>query len=139
MICFFCSAQLLYAEDVKLLEKSQTKALCDNFMDQLVAGRFKAAFDTIKPHFPVEEAKFEAGRDVSINGLVSTMTAHGGLIGYTFYKEEDLQDTVVRYVYTIQLRQHLLRWVFVFYKPKDGWMLNGYFWDDNLDWFFASA
>ena len=117
IVCILCSAQLVHAQEVELLEKSQARALCDNFMEQLVAGRFKAAFETLQPHFPVSQAKFEAGRDVSINGLVSTMTAHGGLVGYTFFKEEDVQDTVARYIYTIKLRQHLLRWVFVFYKP----------------------
>ncbi len=61
----------------------------------------------------------------------------GESLGYTFVRQENVEDALLRLTYMELTERHVLRWVFLFYKPDDTWTLNSVEWDDSIGELFG--
>lgn len=83
---------------------------------------------------PEEEMKALIGQiKLQMNAYVPRF---GKAVGYEFIKEEQVGASVIRLTFIAKHENHALPWRFVFYKSPSGWMLNQFFFNDNLNMLF---
>jgi hypothetical protein len=120
------------AEESFLNTRDDTKKLCEAFVQSVIAGKTDDAFKSIKPYMPVPENEFGMLHLQTVKQLGMVEPRFGAAVGYEFVKEEAMHDSVVMYTYIQKFERHIIRWMFIFYKPKDKWLLNAFTWDDKI-------
>ena len=115
------------AEARKLSDQASVLFKDEKFVEGF--GLFKASW----PMAPVE-----------LDGLVNQINTQwpvvrqrfGTAVGIEFVKEETIGDSFLRYTYIHKFQNHAIKWVFLFYKPKDVWLVNGVSFDDQYQTLF---
>ena len=116
--------------------KEEAKRLCDKFMKHIVMREIEKAFDVIEPYFPIPETELYTMEMQSIKQLSMAERRFGQPIGYEFVKETSVGDTLIKIIYMEKFENTPVGWMFIFYKPKDKWVLNFFTWNDNTEVFF---
>jgi hypothetical protein len=112
--------------------------LAGNFMQDIVSGEIDNAFARIRPYFPMPAGEFESLVSRTKNQLKGNERELGSILGYEFVKEERVEDFLIRFTFVIKHDVTVTRWRFLYYKPEDGWMLNSFFWDNQVKGLFDS-
>jgi hypothetical protein len=94
--------------------------------------KFAAAYGSVKPYWPLPA--------VEIDGLANQMNTqwpmvqqrYGDSLATEFISERKIGQSFLQYTYLQKFERHAIRWTFVFYKPKDAWLVNGVAWDDGV-------
>ena len=133
------SGSLFALEEVTHMEEGRMKKLCEEFLDDIIVGKYDQGYDTIRPYFPVPQQDFLQNKKNSVRQLQEARKQYGELLGYQFVKMESAQDILRRYIYILKYEKHIVRWVLFFYKPEDKWLLDGYRWDDNVNALFKTS
>lgn len=84
------------------------------------------------------EGEFENLVSRTKNQLKGNERELGSILGYDFVKEERVEDFLIRFTFVIKHDVTVTRWRFLYYKPEDGWMLNSFFWDNQVKGLFDS-
>jgi hypothetical protein len=58
---------------------------------------------------------------------------YGKILGYEFVLEEQLSESVVRYLYFMKAEKMPITWEFYFYKPKSQWVLVNVMFNDQFN------
>jgi hypothetical protein len=118
------------AESVATLKDA--RALCDAVMKELGSGNMKEGLTKLKPYTLVPQAEFE----VQLNNLSMQMPImnqrFGDAIGYEFISQDESGESIVKFTYIQKLEHHVTLWRFLFYKPKEVWLLNTWWFDDKI-------
>jgi hypothetical protein len=122
------------AESVGTLEDA--RALCDSVMKEVGSGNMKDGLVKLKPYTLVPQAEFE----VQLNNLSMQMPImnqrFGEATGYEFISQDTFGESIVKFTYIQKLEQHITVWRFLFYKPKEVWLLNTWWFDDKVQQVF---
>ena len=78
---------------------------------------------------PEDEIDLMTGK--TVNTLAKVDERFGEFQSYFKLKEETIKDTAFRETYLIKYKYHALRLIFTYYKNNNGWILNGFAWDDK--------
>ncbi len=109
-----------------LKDKAAAETLCENIMQQVSASRYKEGLTLAQPYMltPIEE------QEKNISKLEEHGTALekslGKSIGWEKVSETAAGTSLMTFTYLQKMERHPLVWQFVFYKPKDTWVLNTY-------------
>lgn len=115
---------------------SETRALSDQASLLFKDEKFTEGFALLKPNWPLPA--------VEIDGLINQINIQwpivrqrfGTAVGIEFAKEETIGSSFVRYTYIHKFQNHAIKWVFIFYKPKDVWLVNAVSFDDQYQTLF---
>jgi len=122
------------------LAASEAEALqiCDSFIQRVMAGEYDAAFQQIRPYFPISEKRFIklAEETKKQHGLAQLQ--FGKPLGQVFVSAQTIKDTVVKYRFLEKFEWDVMYWEFMFYKPQNGWLLNGLGFDDDIQSLFRN-
>jgi hypothetical protein len=132
----FAASSVFAAEERGLESKTKVREICEECMVKIYAGNIKGAFELIKPIFPVPESEFDMLQLQTVKQLSMVGQRFGNALGYEFIKEDEIKDAFVRYIYIEKFENHAIRWIFIFYKPKEKWLLNNFGWDDTIEVLF---
>lgn len=121
-----------------LQDKDAAKQLAKSVMEQVAKGQIESGIKILKPYLIIPEHEFE--------GMLSTFRMQapameqrfGKTIGTEFIKIEETGDSLMLIMYIQKFEKHLMRWKFYFYKPQDGWVLNTFNTDDNIQMMFKT-
>ena len=111
----------------------ECKVLCDNFTQLLDKDKFDEAFALLKPHWPLPENEIAVLQAQTITQLNTIATRFGGIIGSEFISKKVVNDFIAKFTYVQKRQNHIIRWEFIFYKPKDSWLVNAIRFDDTID------
>ena len=136
MIFIFSFVSLSFCENIGLNSKEEAKALCDKFMKHISMSEVEKAFDAIEPYFPIPETELYTMEMQSIKQLSMAEKRFGQPIGYEFVKETSVGDTLIKIIYMEKFENTPVGWMFIFYKPKDKWVLNFFTRNDHTEVFF---
>ena len=137
LVCLLFVVNSSMAAEKKFLStKSEIKKLCEDFMQKIVAGEVETAFDIIEPHFHIPEDELSMLKLQTVKQLGLVGPRFGKPIGYEFVKEESIKKTLLKYTFIEKFEEHAVRWIFIFYKPKEKWLLNSFLWDDMIHTLF---
>jgi hypothetical protein len=64
-------------------------------------------------------------------------TRYGQAVGYEILEKTKAGESLVRFVCMEKTERHAMPWIFVFYKSPEGWVLNSFIWNDQIQYFFS--
>ena len=125
-------AGLCWADGPTLSNAADIRKLADSAMNLIAQDKVDEAFAKLAPYWPMPENELTTLvlKTVQQRNLVEPR--FGKTLGIEFLGEEHAGDFGVRFTYVERRERHVLRWRFVFYKPKDCWIVNSVFWDDQI-------
>lgn len=108
------------------------RAVADEAMSKFGREEFEPGYDSLKPYWPLPV--------VEIDNLISQTKTQwplvqqrfGKSLGTEFVKVEKGGNSFVRFTYLQKFEKHAIRWLFVFYKPREEWVINGVTFDDQV-------
>ncbi|WP_018608417.1 hypothetical protein [Uliginosibacterium gangwonense] len=125
----FVSASAM-AETLK--SELEAKQLTDKVMVQVAKGDLTGAFALMKPYVVISESEFQGSLLQSKSQRDQFGSRYGKPLGYEFIAEKKAGESILRLTYIEKTARHALPWAFIFYKTPTGWVLNSYFWNDNI-------
>jgi hypothetical protein len=118
---------------VALKSIDECKALCESFIQLLDRSKFDEAFLILKPYWPLPENEIATLQMQTVTQLNTIAPRFGEIVGSEFVSKKVVNDFIVRFNYVQKRQNHIIRWDFVFYKPKDSWLINSVRFDDSID------
>ncbi|MCK4626002.1 MAG: hypothetical protein KAV00_11870 [Phycisphaerae bacterium] len=106
---------------------------CDSILASLQAGGVKAAFKKIRELSPLPDSELDLIEKKTQQQLDALRPRFGKIIGFERVRIEVKGQSVMECIYIAKCEKHILRWRFYFYKPKDKWFLNTFYWDGNIN------
>ena len=130
---------LLISHSVKaegLKQLSDTKALSDKIMQNFVKEEFKNGIGNAKKYWPLPEVELDSLTNTINNQWVIVRQRYGRTTGSEFVKQEKIGKSFIRYFYLHKFDNHAIYWKFVYYKPKNEWIINEISFRDEIDFMF---
>ncbi|NJK95125.1 MAG: hypothetical protein HC905_09610 [Bacteroidales bacterium] len=124
--------QLLNAQKFLTSKEDLTKH-SEKVVLYLKDSKFEKAFGELQEYWPLPENELIQLESQTIKQFNMVSDRFGKIIGTDFIKEKTIKDYVVRNIYVIRFEKHMIRILFTYYKNDNGWILNGFKWDDQFD------
>ena len=121
-----------FSQAKTLKTESEVKAFSRKASELFKNDSIIEAFTEMKKYWPLPENELADMQTKSISAMNTVKGRFGEPIGLTKIKEEKINDFALRETYLIRYTNHALRLIFTFYKNNEGWILNGFHWDDSF-------
>ena len=115
-----------------LLTEADALALCEVFLERVVAGQYKEAFVQIRPYFPVSQARVDKIESETTEQLGMAELQFGKALDHSFVSAEQVQSSVLRFRFLQRFDRDAIFWEFVFYRPQNVWLINALGFDDEI-------
>jgi len=119
-----------------LADDLAAKALCEKFLDRIVADDIDAAFTALQPYFLISETEWLMIEKQTFQQLSMMRPRFGATLGFALVREDNIDDIVLRFTYVMKLERHAIVWTFYFYRPADAWLFNEFSIDPNFSELF---
>lgn len=126
------SSSLLYSQIVFIKDLKEARDISKNVTELFQKNEISEGFDLLEPHWPLPENELEALEEKTIKYLNILPDRFGEAEGIAKIKEEKIGDFALRETYLIRYQVSAIRLIFTYFQNKDGWILNGFKWDDNF-------
>ena len=125
-------AGVCWADSATLGNSADIRKVTDAALNLIAEGKIEEAFAKLAPYWPMPENEVSTLvlKTVQQRNLIEPR--FGRTLGVEFIGEDRAGDFGVRLTYVEKREQHVLRWRFVFYKPRDCWIANSVFWNDQI-------
>lgn len=108
------------------------KELTNKVMARVASGDLEGGIRLLKPYATVPEAEIESAIGQAKLQLPAMSQRFGKSIGRELLREDRAGDSLVRLIYLHKFERHAMRWTFIFYRGSTGWVLNTFYFDDNV-------
>ncbi|WP_136678485.1 hypothetical protein [Neptunomonas sp. XY-337] len=130
-LLFACSASAAPITDI-----AGTKALCGKAAEAFGSGDPKASINLLKPHWPLPTEEIDNLAYQSESQLKMVTSRFGKVLGSDYVSSKVAGNSFVQHIYIGKFEKHAVRFLCVFYKPKQEWIVNAVFWDDQTPLLF---
>ncbi len=127
IILFSVSAR---AESLKSL--IEVKELTDKVMAIISLNEYDAAINMIKKYSTIGESEFGVLQSQMKAQAPTIKSSYGDVVKTEFIKQETAGESFVKIIQLSKHEKYALRWIFIFYKPKDAWVLVSFKFDDKI-------
>jgi hypothetical protein len=124
------SAQSLHNEE-------EARALAQSVMEEVAAGRVVKGLERLRPYNVYPKQEFDAMLAKTQEQLPAMDQRFGASIGWDFVTVEKVGETMRQFVFLQKFERHVMVWRFIFYRPRDLWMLNTFYFDDRVQLLFV--
>lgn len=114
------------------------RELTDKVIAKVVASSIEDGIRLLKPFSINPEAEIEAAIGQAKLQVPMISQRYGKVIGHEFIQEEKIGDSLIKITHIVKFEKHPMRWTFFFYKGNDGWVMNTFFFDDNIRAIFSN-
>lgn len=98
--------------------------------------KYEQAFESVGEHWPLPEAEITKLAMLTNKQMESVSERFGKVLGSEFIREDKIGESYIRYVFIQKCENHATRWMFIFYRPKQEWVVNSVKWDDKTEVLF---
>jgi hypothetical protein len=120
-------AQVKYLKDV-----AQTQELSKRVAGLLSDNKVTEAFTEMTGYWPLPQSQIEELEAKTVEQLNSIYENYGKPIGTIKLKTENIAEVALRETYLVRLEYFAIRLIFTYYKNNQGWIVNGFKWDDSF-------
>lgn len=120
-------AQNLILKDIKATEELSQKA--STLFYEL---KISEAFEELSPYWPLPANEIDEIIIKTIRYLNILEDRFGQRIGIVKLKQETIADFAIRETYIMKYKYNGIRFIYTYYKNDEGWILNGFKWDDEF-------
>ena len=111
---------------------ANARAVADATMEKFGLEEFERGYESLKPYWPLPIVEIDNLSNQTRTQWPLVQQRFGKSLGTEFIKEEKVGEAFVRFTYIQKFERHAVRWLFVFYKPKSEWLINGVTFDDQI-------
>jgi hypothetical protein len=115
-----------------LKSEQDVKQLSERIMTLAGKGDFVGAFSAMKPYVIVPDSEFESIVLQSKSQRDQFAGRYGKSIGYEFISETKAGASILKHIYIEKTAKHALPWMLIYYKTPNGWVLNSFAWNDQI-------
>ena len=133
LFVMFCSP----AWAASLATEEEARALAERVMVEVAAGRVIKGLECLRPYNVYPKEEFDAMLAKTEAQLPAMQQRFGPSIGWDFVTVEKLGDSLRQFVFLQKFERHVMVWRFIFYRPRDQWMLNTFYYDDRVQLLFV--
>jgi hypothetical protein len=138
-VLLLAAPPVLFAQqEVALRSENDAIRFCEEVMQHLQKKEYDAGFDLL---YDISVPSMKEGvRDLRFNTedqINQIQPSFGQIVGFRALKTENFADVLLKVTYLLMFEHHALRWEFLFYKPRQQWVLDNIYWDDTLTKLFA--
>jgi len=133
-IIFFCAMFLIVPAVVfaaTLPNENAAKDLAAKVMIKVAANDLDAAFKILKPYSSITSAEIDSIAIQSKALREQSRQRYGVPIGYEFIDLKKVGNSLLRLRYIEKTDKTVLLWIFNFYKVKESWILNSFYWNED--------
>ena len=112
------------------------RALCERFLQHIIAGQFDSASGLLRPYYPISQSKYTKLESETKAQLDLAEEHFGSPLGSVLIKTQNLDNTVLKFRFLQKFEYDVLYWDFIFYKPHEHWLFNGIGFDDDVQSLF---
>lgn len=116
----------------RLADPAAARALTDQVMAQIAAGKIEAGMRLLKPYMVVPENEFEVMLAQASLQVPVMNDRFGKSVGSEFLRQEQAGDHLIMIQHLNLLERTVTRWNFIFYKTPTGWAVNAFAFDDKV-------
>jgi hypothetical protein len=127
--------QFARAQDY-MSNKEDLSKHAESVVMHLKDSQFQKAFSELQKHWPLPENEMTQLESQTIKQFNMVADRFGKIIGADFVKDRTVKHYVIRKTYVIRFEKHMIRVLFTYYKNDNGWLLNGFKWDDQFEELF---
>jgi len=95
-------------------------------------GKVDNAFEIMHPYITFDEKSYESLKNITSAKYPVIEENYGKSIGVRLLSVSCVSDFAIRIVLANLRELHIIKWEFIFYKNKDGWVLNNISWNDKI-------
>ncbi|PKQ62202.1 hypothetical protein BZG02_12855 [Labilibaculum filiforme] len=136
----FAVMAILFLQSTKaqtfLNSKDELSKHSEKVMNFLKDSEFQKAFTELQVYWPLPENEMKQLESQTIKQFNMVADRFGNIIGFDFIRDESIKDYAIKKIYVLRFEKHMIRVLFTYYKNNDGWILNGFKWDDQFDELF---
>jgi len=128
IIFLFGTASISFAGVLK--SQGEMKALTDNVMESIGAGDIQTGINKLKPYISISETEMDSVVLQTKTLRDQNKERFGKTYDYEYIGFKKIGVSIIRYDYIEKTEKTAFAWRFIFYKNKEGWILNTYNWGD---------
>lgn len=117
--------------------EEEARALAQSVMEEVAAGRVVKGLERLRPYNVYPKQEFDAMLAKTQEQLPAMDQRFGASIGWDFVTVEKVGEALRQYVYLQKFERHVMVWRFIFYRPRDKWMLDTFYFDDRVQLLFV--
>jgi hypothetical protein len=95
-------------------------------------NKISAAVKVLKPYWPLPSNELENFEEKTTKYLNMIEERFGKSEGIVKVNEEGIKDFALRETYLVKYQNTAIRLIFTYYKNNNGWIINGFKWDDSF-------
>ncbi len=133
LLVTFCTP----ARAASLATEEEARALAESVMAELAAGRVIKGLERLRPYNVYPKEEFDAMLAKTEEQLPAMQKRFGPSIGWDFVIVEKVGDSLRQFVFLQKFERLVMVWRFIFYRPRDQWMLNTFYYDDRVQLLFV--
>ena len=137
IILIALTSQPVAAEMIR--EASKTKLVTEQIMAYFVEEQFVEGIDIAKKFWPLPPAELDGLANQIATQWEVVKQRYGNTTGHEFLRVDRLGSSFVRLYYLHKFDNHAIYWRFTFYKPEEGWVINGITFQDDLHFLFETV
>ena len=109
-----------------LKTEDDLRPFTDRIMDDLSKADTATTLRKMRPYVTSADSEFEALIAEATSTRDKYRKAAGKQLGFDFFSQKQMGDSMTRLTYGERATQLRLTWVFFFSKTADGWVLNNF-------------
>lgn len=121
-----------------VLKTEELEGFTVKVMTKVGKGDLAGAFTEMKPYVIVPDAEFETLKLGTKSQRDMLGGRFGKAVGYECFGIEKRGASLVRIICIEKTEKHALPWRFYFYRAPKGWVLNSFYWNDQLPSLFPA-
>ncbi len=115
------------------LESPRAASLLTNkVLERVVAGDFQGGLRLLEPHVVVPKAEFDLLLQRTTASLPEIHQRFGASLAGERIDDTRIGESVYRVRHLHKFERHVLLWTFIFYRPRDTWVLDTFWFDDKI-------
>lgn len=115
---------------------AELRKITDQVMERVGKGDIAGGFKIMKPRTLIPPAEFDSMVGQAELQMPMISQRFGQSLGHEFLREDKVGESLIRYTYLHRLEHHAMRWTFYNYRGKDGWSINAFRFDDQIQSLF---
>ena len=119
-----------------LKDKEAAKVLARSIMMLVGKGEVENGLKLAKPYLIIPDHEFEGVLNSLRMQAPAIEQRFGKTVGMEFSQVQEVGESLMLVMYIQKFEKHMMRWKFYFYKPVDGWVLNTFNTDDQIQLMF---
>jgi len=111
--------------------KNRIDKVCDNFMQQFVAGKTDEAFELLRQNTVIQSSSIDTIKVAVADQIQNVFPQFGKMLSFEFVKEKKVKTFLSKRFYIIKFSKFFLQVEFILYNSGTGWTITSFHYSEE--------